>query len=76
MPLNQTVNEPQPVARYQGSSEWGTFGTLHFFTILNDMTKPHRLCAGTTVTSKVIAEIGCKFDLTTIKKDDLVYANE
>lgn len=64
---------PLPIAKYQGSSYWGEkFGDIHYFTIQVDMPS-HKLVAGTSVTDKMIRELGGDFDLTKLNKGDLVY---
>lgn len=66
------------IAKYQGSSEWGKFGILHFFTIQMDFTTPHKLVAGTTCTDKIVRDLGGVLpeDLNKLNKGDLIYGVE
>lgn len=73
MPTNKTNKEP--IAKYQGSGDWGPkYGLIHYFTILKEFNKPHKLVVGTSVTDKIVKELGGEFDLTKLKKDDLIYS--
>ena len=75
MIANNTVTEVEvPIATYQGSSYWGTrFGTLHLFTLAQDF--PNNLVKGTTVSSKMVIELGGEIiSLDKLKKGDNIYA--
>lgn len=71
--ITKQTDKPSAIAKYQGSSYWGEkFGTLHYFTIQMDIPS-HKLVAGTSVTDKMVRELGGEFDLTKLNKGDLIY---
>ncbi len=69
MPTNQEL----PIATYQGPSDWGTkFGILHMFTLAQDF--PNNLVKGSTVTSKMVIELGGEIiNLDKLKKGDNIF---
>ncbi len=74
MTTNKPVTEEIPIATYQGASDWGPkYGILHYFTLQQDYPE-RKLVKGSSVTSKMVIELGGDIiSLDKLKKGDNVY---